>query len=424
MDLFTNNNNKHIYLRGLDLHSLAIQYGTPLYIYDFESVKNKIGRLKRCLSDGLDIYFAVKANPNIKILKKMRALVDGLDISSAGEFRQVLKAGFSPKQLSFAGPGKTDDELKTIISENIGIINVESINEIKRVDSIAYSLRKKANISIRVNPKKQHNKFAIRMGGWPSQFGIDEEKCREVFQFIRRIEHCKLLGIHVYTGTQCLDEDTLIDNINNVLRMTIELFETTGYEPQIINFGGGFGVPYYKNQEEIDLDYVCSEISRKFIVFKRETGLAEVRGILELGRYLIAEAGMYITSVVDKKESRGKKYCVLNGGMNHHLAASGNFGQIVRKNFKIINLSNARNENKETITFVGPICTTIDVIGEQIEISEPEIGDCIAVLNSGAYGYTVSPLFFLSHDTPIELLIEGEHVTVIRKRFTSDVLNG
>lgn len=415
--------NNHIYLRNIDLHTLSEQYHSPFFLYDFNHIEQKIDIVKRSLGKDIKLYYSAKANPNIGILKKVLPLVDGVDISSEGEFNQVLKAGFRPEQISFAGPGKTNEELTSVISAQVGLISIESLNELQRVEGIAASLKKKVNVLIRINPAKLQQKFPMKMGGRSSQFGIDEEKYKDFFNCLQRMSHCNYVGIHIFSGTQCLDEEALIENTVYILQIAKNIFDGTSIEVKIINFGGGFGIPYYDSQKELNVDDVCSSITGQLEKFKQETGLSQCKGILELGRYLVAEAGIYIAQVIDLKESRGKKICVLSGGINHHLAASGKFGQLIRENFKMLNLSNADSSVKEKVTLVGPLCTSLDLIGEGVEINKPAIGHYIAILNSGAYVYTASPLLFLSHDTAAELLIDGEIVRVIRKSYKVDMFN-
>lgn len=258
------------------------------------------------------------------------------------------------------------------------------------------------------------------MGGKPSPFGIDEEKWGDFFSRLKDLPHCDFVGVHVFSGTQCLDGKTLLDNIACILQIAKEIHRVTSLELKTVNFGGGFGVPYYEGQRPIDVDQVCAGMSGQFTQFKQETGLAHCTGVLELGRYLVAQAGAYVARIVDVKESRGKKFCVLDGGINHHLAAAGQLGKFIRENLQIINLSRADSGVTEQVSLVGPLCASLDIIGENVRIEKPEAGHYIAVLTSGAYAYTASPVLFLSHETPLELLIDGSQVSIIRQRHTTD----
>lgn len=398
-----------------DIVALTGTYSTPFYLYDFDAVSERVRRMKESLGSGIRLYYAVKANPNPSLLEFIRPLVDGVDVSSGGELECVLETGFAPEAISFAGPGKTDEELRLAVNRGIGSISVESLKELRRVGAIASEAKRTATISLRVNPVKAIKAFKIKMGGKSSQFGIDEELGHECFDMLKRLNSVRLRGIHVYSGTQCLSSDALIENIQQTLGIVRRFVKTEGMKPEVVNFGGGFGIPYHEDQKSLESESVCSTLSEVFSAFCREMKLEKANGILELGRFLVAEAGIYVSRVVDIKHSRGRLYGILDGGMHHHLPASGNFGQVIRKNFRIVNLSNEDTEPVQQITLVGPLCTSIDVMGDRVFLPETRIGDCIGILNSGAYGYTASPLLFLSHRTPLELAAEGDQIRIIRE---------
>lgn len=399
-----------------DLLEVCRKYPTPFYVYDIESVEDLINEIKKHLESDIKLYYAVKANPNREILKRVRQRVDGADISSGGELLHALQAGFPADSLSFAGPGKTDEDLWSAVRKEIGTISIESLNELRRVEAIAAHSGTKANVSLRINPSRMLKGFAMKMGGGSSQFGIDEEDCMRFFSVLKQSKNCNFVGIHVYSGTQCLKAEVLLENFDNTMRMANNLIQKTDVRPKVINFGGGFGVPYFQKEDNLDYRAVCSTFSTMFGAFKKENNLSELIGILELGRFLMAESGVYVAKVIDVKKSRGKKYCVLDGGMNHHLPASGNFGQVIRRNFRMVNISNGDVKAVEPVTVVGPLCTAMDKLGDQVMIPKPEVGHYIGILNSGAYGYTASPLMFLSHKTPMELMVtENEVIKVIRE---------
>jgi len=450
--------NGKCYLREICLEDVAHQYGTPFYLYDLNDIYDKIQSIRDHFGDLIKLYYAIKANSNLELLKSIRAKVDGLDISSYGEMEQSLLAGYSPQQLSFAGPGKTFKELEKAIKSGIGIISVESLREMEDIRRLSLDLNTKIDIAIRVNPTLLIKEFAIKMGGQATQFGIDEEKLGEAIDYLRsNEEHLNFKGIHVYSGTQCLNEEALVKNVDNVLEIAKRLENEYDLECAWINLGGGFGVSYHDNQKlNIETiaegvnpvrnssgalnpvrDLSLNGINPAGIILKSNPA-AEQRGIIsngvkksiksyrkftkgipsfvfELGRYLVTEAGIYVTKVVSYKESRGKLYFILDGGMNHHLAASGNFGQILKKNFIVKNLSNPDGEIK-VCNLVGPLCTTLDILGRDIPVESPRVGDAIAFLNSGSYGFTSSPLFFLGHETPVELLATSDEIKIIRNR--------
>ena len=406
--------NGKCYLREICLEDVARQFGTPFYLYDLKDIYEKIQSIRDHFGDSIKLYYAIKANSNLELLKAIKGKVDGLDISSYGEMEQCLLAGYSPKQFSFAGPGKTYVELEKAIKSGIGIISVESLREMEDIKKVSLGINEKVDIALRINPSLLIKEFAIKMGGQATQFGIDEEKLGETVNYLRQNEnHFNFKGIHVYSGTQCLNEEALVKNVDNVLKIAKKMENEYDLECAWINLGGGFGVSYHDNQK-IDINKIARD-TRKAIEDYKLVVKGNPTIVFELGRYLVTEAGIYVAKVVSYKESRGKLYFILDGGMNHHLAASGNFGQIIKKNFLVKNLLNPDGGIK-VCNLVGPLCTTLDILGRDIPVESPSIGDVIAFLNSGSYGFTSSPLFFLGHETPVELLVEENNVRIIRQR--------
>jgi diaminopimelate decarboxylase len=390
------------------LAGLLASSDLPFFVYDMRLVERRILRLRQRLGPDFQLYYAVKANPNPEILKLLAGWADGADVSSARELELSLESGFDPASISFAGPGKTDGELHAAVRQGIGSISIESLNELHRVERVAVELNAQANVSLRVNPVRVVREFAIKMGGKSSQFGIDEERAGDFFKALSECPHCRFAGIHVYSGTQCLDADALAGNFKNTLELVRTAVHEFGAKPSFVNFGGGFGIPYHEGQSPLDEASVCHSLRGAFSDFPKSLGRPDLTGILELGRYLIAEAGIYAARIVDMKTSRGRTFCVLEGGMNHHLPASGHFGQVIRKNFIIRSLSKPDSAPREEVTLVGPLCTSIDLMGDRVLLAKPEIGDWIGFLNSGAYAFTASPLLFLSHDSPREMLVDAD----------------
>lgn len=385
---------------------IADRFGTPFYLYDLDGVRERAAAVKRAFGDSIELLYAVKANPNLDLLRGIAGSVDGLDIASTGELRRALEAGFRPEVVSFAGPGKTRAELRESLRHGVGIISVESVRELYDLKSLAEAEGIRATVTIRINPARTVKEFAVKMGGKATQFGIDEEDTGEAADFLRandRFFH--VLGIHVYAGTQCLDEQALAAGLADTLRIAAEMRERHGIESRVINVGGGFGVSYYEEGQALDLELLARLYTGEFDRYRRETG-TRPRFLLELGRYLVAEAGIYVARVVSEKRSRGERFYVLDGGMNHHLAASGNLGSSLRKNYLVRNLSRPGAE-KEACTLVGPLCTPLDLMGKGVSVQSPEVGDLMGFLNSGSYGFSASPLLFLGHEPPKEILLAG-----------------
>jgi diaminopimelate decarboxylase len=381
----------------------------PFYLYDLGLMEERVKRLRGLLDPSIRIYYAVKANPNTDLLKSMAGWTDGADVSSEGELAAALKAGFRPERIHFAGPGKTDAELRAAVRAGIGAISVESPNELVRLERAASAENRTADAAVRINPSLLVREFAIKMGGKSSPFGTDEERLPEMLALFSGMRDVRLRGVHVYAGTQCLDAEALASNFrhtSDIVRRAVRSHGVTTLG--FVNFGGGFGVPYHEGQAELDAVAACASLNAEWASLKKDLDAQDWAGIVELGRYLTAQAGLYAARVVDVKSSRGRDYAVLEGGMNHHLAASGNFGQVIRKNFRARNLSKPGDTETAEVTVVGPLCTSIDVMGDRIRLAKPEIGDWIGILDSGAYAYSASPLLFLSHPRPDEVAADPD----------------
>lgn len=399
----------------LDWPEITTRFPTPFYLYDGRAMRQRATMVKGLLGEGFRLYYAVKANPNPHILHLLAPVVDGFDISSGGELALALALGIDPGRLSFAGPGKTEADLLLAVSRGVGSISVESHGELARIAAIARATGCTAQVAARLNPQRLFKNFAIKMGGKPSQFGVDEVLAPDFLHALAHTPGCRLVGLHVYAGTQCLDEATLLENMENTLKLA-DTARQLGIPVASVNLGGGFGVAYFDQSRPLDGAAVCRGFVQRFAPY-RQHGVA----IVELGRFLVAEAGIFVARVVEVKSSRDTLYVILDGGLNHHLPASGNFGQVIRRNYPLYNLTG--QQAAATVTVTGPLCTSIDILGDQVRLSQPRVGDLIAIGQSGAYGYTASPLAFLSHPTPWELLRdEGGAVHMIRERFDPTLL--
>ena len=397
-------------VNGLSFDEIAERYGTPFYLYDLDSVRERIDTVKQAFGAAVELLYAVKANPNSGLLRGIRDHVDGLDIASGGELGLALDAGYHAASVSFAGPGKTADELRKAVREGVGIISIESMRELRQLRDIAEEEKVRVPVTIRVNPASAVKEFAVKMGGRASQFGIDEEDLGEAAGYLRENpRYFDVLGIHIYAGTQCLSEEALARGVAETLRIAMDIRERHGMECRVINVGGGFGVSYYDEGRALDIGFLASLYHEAFERYRRATGTGP-RLLLELGRYLVATAGIYVARVVSEKRSRGEQFYVLDGGMNHHLAASGNLGATLRKNYLVRNLSRP-GEEKETCNLVGPLCTPLDLMGKGVAVESPEVGDLVGFLNSGSYGYSASPLLFLGHEPPKEIVLSGGILT-------------
>jgi diaminopimelate decarboxylase len=408
--------NGELQIGGVPVSKLAAEFGTPLFTYDESVMQRNWDLLRSTFPPRFEIYYSVKANPNLNILAFFLAQGAGLEIASAGELYQAREAGCSPDRVLFAGPGKTPAELRLALTEGVGEIHAESILELERIANTAADLHRTAPVAIRVNPEADAQGGAMRMGGKPAPFGIDEESLDPALDFALSQPSLEFRGIHLFAGTQILDVEVLLAQYRKGVQIARRVAGRLRASLHSLDFGGGLGVPYFAHEHPLDLAALkvgLADIEREIAA---DPGLAQTRLVIEPGRYLIAEAGVYLTCVLDVKMSRGKKFVVLDGGMNHHLAASGNLGQTIKRNFPIAIATKWGETDEESVEIVGPLCTPLDTLGRAVALPRVEVGDLMAMFQSGAYARTASPLGFLSHPSPPEVMAHRGKARVIRKR--------
>jgi diaminopimelate decarboxylase len=397
-----------------ELHSLADRYGTPYFLYDVDEIALRIELVRESLARLVEVFYAVKANPNLELLRMLRKVADGLDISSGGELEQASLAGFDMAKISFAGPAKTVNELTESIQRGVGCISIESLRELKECVRISRQLSRKANIVVRVNPQFLNRSFGMKMGGRAAQFGIDEEDLGAFFEHVlANTGPVEFRGIHIYAGSQCFEPAGVIAGVQNCLQIARQIEARSGLACRTINLGGGFGVSHTEEGRELELKALAKDLVPILREFQNSSKV-ERRIIFELGRFLTADAGIYVVRVISSKESRGKAFFMVDGGLHHHLAAAGSFGAAFRANFLVRNLSQP-DAPKIRCSIAGPSCNPTDLLGIDVELPRPEIGGLIAVLKSGSYGFTASPLLFLGRQTPAELLSHHGEVILGRR---------
>lgn len=406
---------------GCSVTQLTEEFGTPLFVYDQAIIQHKIEQMRSLLPANFRLYYSVKANPNAAILRYFLEQGCGLEVASGGELRQALHAGCSPDQILFAGPGKTKLELTAALHASIQEIHVESLEEARCLSQLAQQAGKVASIALRVNPVDAAG-GAMRMGGRASPFGFDEEELEQVLNEILDLPGLKIVGVHLFMATQILDADTLIGQYLRALTIAKSVASRLPNLLKTIDFGGGLGTPYFPHEAELDLAKVATGIDEVVDQMKNDHLLASAIGILEPGRFLVNEAGVYLATVTRVKESRGKKFVVIDGGMHHHLAASGNLGQTIKRNYPVAILNKIGQPRTETVEVVGPLCTPLDTLARQAALPEVQAGDLFGVFLSGAYSRTSSPHGFLSHDSPAEVLVANGNATLIRRRGTTEDL--
>jgi diaminopimelate decarboxylase len=387
---------------GISLRRLALRAGqTPFYAYDRALLSERVAYVRRHLPKEVLLHYAIKANPMPAVVNHMARLVDGLDVASGREMMVALDSGVSPDQISFAGPGKTDAEVARAMAAAI-VLNLESEGELERAIAAGTKLGIIPKVAVRVNPDFELRGSSIKMGGGAKPFGVDADR---VPALLKRIgaTGIQFEGFHIYSGSQNLRADAIIEAQAKTLELACRLAEHAPQPVRTVNIGGGFGIPYFPGDTPLDLAAIGTELARRLP--EVEARLPGVRVVVELGRYLVGEAGVYVCRVTDRKISRGHIFLITDGGMHHNLSASGNFGQVIRKNFPVA-VGNRMNETKREIaSVVGPLCTPLDVLADKMELAPVEVGDLIVVFQCGAYGLTASPLRFLSHPEPMEMLV-------------------
>lgn len=387
---------------GYDCEELVAEArGTPLFVYDNNLVGTKIARFRHCMPAGILLHYAVKANPYPPLLEWLCRYVDGFDVASVGELQALEKAGADVLAVSFAGPGKSDYELKCAIKDG-ATIHLESEGEARRALEIAGQIGKRPRLSVRVNPPFALKGAGMKMGGYASQFGIDHDRVADVIQGIIDAG-AEWRGLHVYAGSQCLDWTAIAETFRQALGLAGEIADAVGVRPPEVNLGGGFGIPYFEGDEEVDLDCLGQALGGQLA--DGPPSLATSSIIIELGRWLVGESGVYLTRVVDRTSSRGKTYLVTDGGLHHMLAASGNFGQLLRRNFPVAVASRFGEPATEEASIVGCLCTPLDMLADEVALPAADVGDLVAIFCAGAYGLSASPQAFLSQAHAQEMLI-------------------
>jgi diaminopimelate decarboxylase len=374
---------------------------TPLFVYSRALLDARVAQLRAALPTRVGVNYAVKANPHPLVIAHMAGQVDGFDIASSGELKLCIAAGIDPRRISFAGPGKRDDELEAAIAAGV-TLNCESEGEGLRALAIGVRLGVAPRIAVRVNPSFVMTGSGMKMGGGAKQFGVDADKVPALAQRLIA-EGAEWRGLHIFTGSQTLSADAIIEAQGNVLALAAELTEAIGHGCPKLNMGGGLGIPYFPGDTPVDLPRVGAALAER--VEDLPPALADTELCIELGRYLVGEAGVYLTRVIDRKESHGTTFLVTDGGLHHQLAASGNFGTVVRRNYPSAIATRYGAEATEEVNIVGCLCTPLDRLADNAMMPRADVGDLVAVFCAGAYGASASPSAFLGHGPAAEMLV-------------------
>jgi diaminopimelate decarboxylase len=400
-----------------DVAELADRFGTPLYLYDGDALRERYERLRERLHPGVDIFYSAKANPNVSVCALLHSLGAGLEISSLAELVTAERAGATGSGVIFLGPGKSTEELRACCERGVGTIVCESLAELAAVDE----LRPPATVKVmlRVNPESESAGSRLAMGGKPRQFGVDEEILRSSRDAVSALRHIQVTGFHAYLGTRILDAATIVRNTGTILQLAESLAKLLDIPLETVDIGGGWGVPYFDGEDDLDAGAAIEGINAAVGSFLDRNPATRI--ITELGRYLVGWAGRYIVRARYVKESKGEWFVIADGGTNHHMAAVG-IGSFVKRNFPIRSLSDQDSPADRVYTVTGPLCTPNDVVAKRVWLPEVRPGDLLEVARSGAYGPSASPVLFLSHGHPAEVLLLGGTAHLVRSRDTVEDL--
>ncbi|SOD16901.1 pyridoxal-dependent decarboxylase, exosortase A system-associated [Nitrosomonas ureae] len=387
---------------GMALTRLVDRVGTtPFYAYDRKKITERVELLRQNLPPEILLHYAIKANPMPAVVQHLASLVDGMDVASAGEMRVALDTILTPEKISFAGPGKKVHELRSAIAAGV-VLNIESPQEMESIAQQGVDLGIAPKVAIRINPDFELKSSGIKMSGGSKPFGIDAECVPDVLKRLDLLD-LDFVGFHIFSGSQNLNAAAIQEAHEKIVMLAIQLAEYAPSPVKLLNIGGGFGVPYFPGDQPLDIAAIGVNLQRLIKRIKQQ--LPETAVALELGRYLVAEAGIYVCRVLERKASRGQVFLVTDGGLHHHLAASGNLGQVIRKNYPVVIGNKVQGTAREIVSVVGPLCTPLDVLADQMVMARASVNDLVVVLQSGAYGLTASPTAFLDHPPPIEVLV-------------------
>ena len=399
---FSADDSAQLKVGGWSAHELIDQSGgTPLFVYDNNIAGGQVARFRAAMPDGLALHYAVKANPYGPLLRFLARYVDGFDIASAGELQVLQDAEVGGLPISFAGPGKRDEEIEAAIAASV-TLNVESEGEAERALAIAELVGRQPRIAVRVNPPFGIKGSGMKMGGLASPFGVDSDRAAEL---VKRVIDggADWRGLHIFAGSQVLAAEALIEAQRATVALAAEIADAAGAAPPELNLGGGFGIPYFPGDQPLDVEAVGTALAET--LRGAPDALAQTRFAIELGRWLVGECGVYLARVIDRKESGGRTFLVTDGGLHHMLAASGNFGQLLRRNYPVAIAGRFGCDADEEVTITGCLCTPLDLLADEVSLPHAEPGDVVAIFCAGAYGLTASPQAFLGQPAAREMLV-------------------
>jgi len=391
-----------------DIRPIIKKVTTPFYYYSSKIIERRFARLKKSIPDNWKICFAVKANPNVSILNLYKNLGANAECSSAGEMLASKKAGFKTTDIILSGPVKSSRELSFLQKNSLSLIHAESFDELSSLNSLG----KKVKVALRVNPniKLSDSKTSSIMIGGKEKFGFSQADCLKLLREKDKYKNIEFVGFHIYFGTGILSSAKWVQTAGRFMEWVDTASLKTGFRPSYINLGGGFGIPYKPNAKEFDLTVLKSGLKKLVIRYDKNERFKKTCFYIEPGRYLVGPAGVYVMKVLGVKKIRNQNYLLMDGGVHHAL-----FPFRLSKEYPVKLLNRKTAGKKKKYILGGQLCTTLDQSQFSVTLPEIKVGDTLGIYQSGAYGYSASMNFFLSHSLPAELLDDGTTLTLIRK---------
>lgn len=402
-------------LGGIAPEILAERFGTPLYVYDLGVVDGQVAALRAVLPPSCDVAYAVKANPALAVVAHLAGLGLGADVASAGELKTVLRAGVDPSVVVMTGPGKRDDELRAAVAAGIRVVTVESPGELARLERIAAEEGVVVPILLRAAVPADVGLERVRLVGddGAGKFGMDDNDLQATARAAVRSRHLDLLGLHAFGASNVVDAEALADHAERTVELARLLAIATGFRLRLVNVGGGLGIPYEPDDRALDVRAFGARLAAIAALLTADPATRETRLLLEPGRFLVGPAGAYLARVVDCKTVEGTRVVVLDGGV-HHMLRPALVGQEHR--IRALGATASWGTKAFPVTVAGPLCSGLDILAGQAVMPVPAVGELIAVLDAGAYGFTASMPLFLSHPTPAEVVIRDGAAVLIRPR--------
>ena len=410
-------------LTDATLTAIAGLHPPPFYCYDAQMIRDRYRLLRDGLPGAAEIYYSAKANPSLSVLRLFQAEGAGAEVSSLSEYRLARQAGMHPDRILVVGPGKSDREIGEAVGDGVQLIVAESLAECHRISAAASLAGRRQRVALRINPSFSVSDVRHKMSGVASQFGIDDAQIGAVAPVVDSLPGVDLVGIQVYLGARVLDHADIVATIAQTLKLGDQFGALIGRPLGVVDVGGGFGIPLFEGEPELQIVPLLDQLNR--LITAHCAARPGLRVFFEIGRYLVAPAGVFVTRVRDTKACKGKRFAICDGGANMHCSAAG-YGNPERRNWPIRRVGGRgdaeEDGTREEVTVAGPLCTPIDTLAVDALLPRLRPGDLLRIDQSGAYGPTHSPVYFLGHGFPAELMLDNGALAVVRAADTVEDL--